>query len=68
MLDGGDVQTLWEYGPKGYYYNVKDDGSFEFLPTKTNPKTKYSKAHIDCNPCSCRLQLMVRSRKGRTAR
>ena len=49
MLDGGDVQTLWEYGPKGYYYNVKDDGSFEFLPTKTNPKTKYSKAHIDCN-------------------
>ena len=49
MLDGGDIQTLWEYGPKGYYYNVKDDGSFEFLPTKTNPKTKYSKAHIDCN-------------------
>ena len=41
MLDGGDVQTLWEYGPKGYYYNVKDDGSFEFLGTKSNPKTKY---------------------------
>ena len=49
MLDGGDIQTLWEYGPKGYYYNVKDDGSFEFLPTKSNPKSKYSKAHLDCN-------------------
>ena len=49
MLDGGDIQTLWEYGPKGYYYNVKDDGSFEFLGKKTNPKTKYSKAHLDCN-------------------
>ena len=49
MLNGGDIQTLWEYGPKGYYYNVKDDGSFEFLGKKTNPKTKYSKAHLDCN-------------------
>ena len=49
MLDGGDIQTLWEYGPKGYYYNVKDDGSFEFLGKKTNPKTLYSKAHLDCN-------------------
>ena len=49
MLNGGDIQTLWEYGPKGYYYNVKDDGSFEFLPKKSNPKTKYSKAHLDCN-------------------
>ena len=49
MLDGGDIQTLWEYGPKGYYYNVKDDGSFEFLPKKSDPKAKYSKAHLDCN-------------------
>ena len=49
MLNGGDIQTLWEYGPKGYYYNVKDDGSFEFLGKKTNPKTLYSKAHLDCN-------------------
>ena len=23
MLDGGDIQTLWEYGPKGYYYYVR---------------------------------------------
>ena len=42
MLDGGDIQTLWEYGPKGYYYNLKDDGSFEFLGKKSNPKTKYA--------------------------
>lgn len=49
MLDGGDIQTLWEYGPKGYYYNLKDDGSFEFLGKKSNPKTKYAKAHLDCN-------------------
>lgn len=49
MLDGGDIQTLWEYGPKGYYYNVKDDGSFEFLPKKSDPKAKYSKGHLDCN-------------------
>jgi len=49
MLDGGDIQTLWEYGPKGYYYEEQADGSFKFLPKKTNAKTLYSKAHLDCN-------------------
>ena len=49
MLDGGDIQTLWEYGPKGYYYEEQADGSFKFLGKKTNPKTLYAKAHLDCN-------------------
>lgn len=49
MLDGGDIQTLWEYGPKGYYYEEQADGSFKFLGKKTSPKTLYAKAHLDCN-------------------
>ena len=40
---------LWEYGPKGYYYEEQADGSFKFLGKKTNPKTLYAKAHLDCN-------------------
>ena len=35
--------------PKGYYYEEQADGSFKFLGKKTNPKTLYAKAHLDCN-------------------
>lgn len=46
MLDGGDIQTAWEYGAKGYHYDVVD-GKFTFLPKKSNAKSRYTKNHID---------------------
>lgn len=34
MLDGGDVQMLWQYGVKDVHYEVKEDGSIVGLATE----------------------------------
>ena len=63
MLDGGDVQTAWEYGAKGTHWDDKaesvtiakkeddiktyKDGEFHFLPSPEKPDTWMSKNHID---------------------
>ena len=63
MLDGGDIQTAWEYGAKGTHWDtkaetvtVKDDkttgkvyteGQFHMLPSVETPTTLQSKNFID---------------------
>ncbi len=63
MLDGGDIQTAWEYGAKGTHWDTKaesvtlagnrhdiktyEEGEFHFLPTPQNPTTWSSKYVID---------------------
>ena len=62
MLDGGDIQTAWEYGAKGTHWNDKaetvtladgkgtfeyKEGEFHFLPSPEKPSTLMSKNHID---------------------
>lgn len=60
MLDGGDVQTRWTYGPEGTAWSVKGEtykvgdkestakeGEFHFYAQKANAKSAYSKNHID---------------------
>lgn len=63
MLDGGDVQTAWEYGAKGTHWDDKaesvtiakkeDDiktykeGEFHMLPQPEKPDTWMPKNHID---------------------
>ena len=62
MLDGGDIQTAWEYGAKGTHWDDKaetvtlaegkgtfeyKEGEFHFLPSPEKPSTLMSKNHID---------------------
>ena len=63
MLDGGDVQTLWEYGAKGTHWDDKaetvtlkgkedkattyTEGQFHMLPQPESPDKLMSKNHID---------------------
>lgn len=63
MLDGGDIQTAWEYGAKGTHWDTKaesvtlagnrydvktyEEGEFHFLPSPRNPKIWSSKYIID---------------------
>ena len=62
MLDGGDIQTAWEYGAKGTHWDTKAEtvilegategktyaeGEFHMLPSPEKPKTMMSKNHID---------------------
>lgn len=35
ILDGGEVQTLWQYGVEGTHYVVGDDGKFVFQLTES---------------------------------
>ena len=34
MLDGGEIQMLWQYGVKDVHYEVKEDGTIKGLPTE----------------------------------
>ncbi len=63
MLDGGDVQTLWEYGAKGTHWDDKaetvtlkgkedqgttyEEGQFHMLPQPESPDKLMSKNFID---------------------
>lgn len=63
MLDGGDIQTAWEYGAKGIHWDTKaesvtlagnrhdiktyEDGEFHFLPSPKDPRTWSNKYVID---------------------
>ena len=63
MLDGGDVQTAWEYGAKGTHWDTKaetvtvqgkedagttyTEGTFHMLPSPEKPNTLMQKNHID---------------------
>lgn len=63
MLDGGDVQTLWQFGAKGYHWDTKaesvtikgkendvktyTDGQFHFLPSTETPTVLMAKNHFD---------------------
>lgn len=60
MLDGGDVQTAWEYGAKGTHWDTKaetvtvkdkdttyEEGTFHMLPQPENPTTLMQKNNID---------------------
>lgn len=63
MLDGGDVQTAWEYGAKGTHWDTKaetvtlqgkedkgttyEEGVFHMLPSPEKPTSLMSKNHID---------------------
>ncbi len=67
MLDGGDIQTAWEYGAKGTHTDDKaesvtiakkeDDiktykeGEFHMLPQPEKPDTWMPKNFIDPIPC-----------------
>lgn len=46
MLDGREVQLLWEYGAEGTHYTYKD-GKFEFMPLPSKPESKCTYNHID---------------------
>ena len=62
MLDGGDVQTAWEYGAKGTHWDTKaetvtlqgaidgetyEEGTFHMLPSPEKPNTLQAKNNID---------------------
>ncbi len=63
MLDGGDVQTAWEYGAKGTHWDTKaetvtlkgkedkgttyTEGKFHMLPSPERPTSLMAKNHID---------------------
>lgn len=63
MLDGGDVQTAWEYGAKGTHWDTKaesvtvkgkedkpteyKEGEFHMLPSPEKPTGLMKKNHID---------------------
>ena len=63
MLDGGDVQTAWEYGAKGTHWDTKEEsvtvkgkedepteykeGEFQMLPSPEKPTGLMKKNHID---------------------
>ena len=63
MLDGGDVQTAWEYGAKGTHWDTKAEivtlkgkedrgksytqGQFHMLPSPEKPTSLMQKNHID---------------------
>lgn len=63
MLDGGDVQTAWEYGAKGTHWDTKaetvtvkgkedqgktyTEGQFHMLPSPEKPASLMQKNHID---------------------
>lgn len=63
MLDGGDVQTAWEYGAKGTHWDTKEEsvtvkgkedqpteykeGEFHMLPSPEKPTGLMKKNHID---------------------
>lgn len=63
MLDGGDVQTAWEYGAKGTHWDTKEEsvtvkgkedqpteykeGEFHMLPSPEMPTGLMKKNHID---------------------
>ncbi|MGN0408067.1 MAG: extracellular solute-binding protein [Bacteroides sp.] len=63
MLDGGDVQTAWEYGAKGTHWDTKAEtvtlkgredkgtayaeGQFHMLPSPDSPNKLMIKNHID---------------------
>jgi len=63
MLDGGDIQTAWEYGAKGTHWDDKEEvvtlkgkeddtksykaGEFHNLPSPEKPDTWQTKNHID---------------------
>lgn len=63
MLDGGDVQTAWEYGAKGTHWDTKaesvtvqgkedkpttyTEGTFHMLPSPETPTSLMKKNHID---------------------
>lgn len=63
MLDGGDIQTTWEYGAKGIHWDTKaesvtlagnrhdiktyEEGEFHFLPSPKDPRTWSNKYVID---------------------
>lgn len=63
MLDGGDIQTAWEYGAKGTHWDTKaesvtlqgkedkpttyTEGTFHMLPSPEQPNTLMKKNHID---------------------
>ena len=63
MLDGGDVQTAWEYGAKGTHWDTKaesvtvkgkedkpteyKEGEFHMLPSPEKPIGLMKKNHID---------------------
>lgn len=63
MLDGGDIQTAWEYGAKGTHWDTKaetvtvkgkedkgttwTEGQFHMLPSPEKPSTLMKKNHID---------------------
>jgi hypothetical protein len=62
MLDGGDVQTAWEYGAKGTHWDTKaetvtlqgkdtgttyTDGQFHMLPSPEKPDTLMQSNNID---------------------
>ena len=63
MLDGGDVQTAWEYGAKGTHWDTKAEtvtvkggenrgrsytqGQFHMLPSPERPTSFMQKNHID---------------------
>ena len=62
MLDGGDVQTAWEYGAKETHWDTKaetvtlaegkgeytySEGEFHMLPSPEKPSTLMQKNHID---------------------
>jgi len=45
MLDGGDTQMLFTYGPEGVYYSF--EGGFHMLENLEKAGTNYTKFHID---------------------
>ena len=63
MLDGGDIQTAWEYGAKGTHWDTKaetvtlqgkedqgkeyTEGTFHMLPSPEKPNSLMQKNHID---------------------
>ncbi len=63
MLDGGDIQTAWEYGAKGTHWDTKaetvtlqgkedqgktyEEGTFHMLPSPEKPNSLMQKNHID---------------------
>ncbi|MBR6027858.1 MAG: extracellular solute-binding protein [Clostridia bacterium] len=45
MLDGGDTQMLFTYGPEGVYWST--EGGFHMLENLEKAGTNYTKFHID---------------------